>query len=148
MAEPWPPFTPQYFPVRPPAPSYFAAPTGFPGYCPVSSRDPKRSLLLTAGVVSTLVVAAVLILRFGAPGFFLTRQLDVHQAQAGIEHVLTDSGGYGAKNVNGVTCNGGHNPTVKKGTTFTCEATIDSVRWQFPVRFTDDAGSYEVGRPQ
>jgi hypothetical protein len=95
-----------------------------------------------------MVVAVLLILGFGAPGFFLSRQLDVHQAQAGIEHILVDPAGYGAKNVDGVVCNGGHNLTVKKGTTFTCEATIDSVRWQFPVRFTDDAGSYEVGRPQ
>lgn len=95
-----------------------------------------------------MVAAVVLILGFAAPGFFLGRQLDVRQAQAGIEQLLVDPGGYGAKNVDGVVCNGGHNPTVKKGTTFTCEATIDSVRWQFPVRFTDDAGSYEVGRPQ
>jgi hypothetical protein len=69
------------------------------------------------------------------------------QAQAGVERILTDPTGYDAKNVNDVICNGGHNPIVKRGETFTCEAIIDSIRWQFPIRFTDDAGNYEVGRP-
>jgi Domain of unknown function (DUF4333) len=105
-------------------------------------------VLHTAGVFSGIVIAILLILGFGVPGFFLSRQLDVHQAQDGIEHILVDPAGYGAKNVDGIVCNGGHNPNVKKGATFTCEATIDSVRWQFPVRFTDDAGSYEIGQPQ
>ncbi|OBA82970.1 hypothetical protein A9W99_09430 [Mycobacterium sp. 1164966.3] len=132
MAPPWPPFAQQYFPTPPPAPG----------------RYPKRALLLTAAVLSILLIAVLLILGFGAPGFFLTRQLDVHQAQAGIERVLVDPAGYRARNVDGVVCNGGRNPTIKKGTTFTCEATIDSVRWQFPVRFTDNAGSYEIGQPQ
>jgi Domain of unknown function (DUF4333) len=104
--------------------------------------------LFTTVVSPILLVAVLLMLGFGARSFFFTRQLDVRQAQAGIERVLIEPTGYGAKNVNGVICNGGHNLTVKKGTTFTCEATIDSVRWQFPVRFTDDAGSYEIGRPQ
>jgi hypothetical protein len=108
----------------------------------------KRPMLLTAGVLCGLVVAALLIVGFSTPGFLLTRQLDVQQAQAGVRHVLSDTAGYGAPNVSDVTCNGGQNPTIKKGETFTCEVTIDSVRWEIPVKFTDDAGSYELGRPQ
>jgi hypothetical protein len=105
-------------------------------------------MLLTAGVLCTLVVAVLLIVGSATPGFFLSRQLDVQQAQAGVRHVLSDPAGYGAANVSDVTCNDGRNPTIKKGETFTCEVTIDNVRWQIPVKFTDDAGSYELGRPQ
>lgn len=129
--------------------AYGPAPTDCvqPHYPPFPSHS-KRPLLLTAGVLCALVAAALLIGGFSTPGFFLTRQLDVQQAQAGVRHVLSDTAGYGAPNVSDVSCNGGQNPTIKKGETFTCEVTIDSVRWQIPVKFTDDAGGYELGRPR
>jgi hypothetical protein len=85
-----------------------------PAYSP-SPGPSKRAALVTTGALSALVVAVLLILGFGAPGFFLTRQLDVRQAQAGVERILTDPTGYDAKNVSDVICNGGHNPSSRKG---------------------------------
>ncbi|WP_264044190.1 DUF4333 domain-containing protein [Mycobacterium paraffinicum] len=91
---------------------------------------------------------AVLIAGFWGPGFFVTTQLDVTAVQAGVAHVLSDPAGYGGKNVSDVTCNDGQNPTVTKGGTFTCQATIDHLKHQFLVTFTDDTGSYEVSAPK
>ncbi|OBB89195.1 hypothetical protein A5781_03750 [Mycobacterium sp. 852002-30065_SCH5024008] len=91
---------------------------------------------------------AALIAGFWAPGFFVTNQLDVTAVQAGVAHVLSDPAGYGAKNVSDVICNDGQNPTVTKGGTFTCQATIDHLNHQFLVTFTDDTGSYEVSAPK
>ncbi|OBG95255.1 hypothetical protein A5697_02215 [Mycobacterium sp. E3251] len=91
---------------------------------------------------------AVLVAGFWAPGFFVTKQLDVTAVQAGVAHVLSDPAGYGAKNVSDVTCNDGQNPTVTKGGSFTCQATIDHLKHQFLVTFTDDTGGYEVSAPK
>jgi Domain of unknown function (DUF4333) len=75
--------------------------------------------------------------------------LDVNKAQAGVQQILTDeTNGYGAKNVQGVKCNNGQNPTVKKGGTFNCEVSIDGTQRQVTVTFQDDNGTYEVGRPK
>jgi hypothetical protein len=103
--------------------------------------------LCYVGALTALVVAAVLIVGLAAPGFFVTRELDVTKAQAGVQHILSDPAGYGARNVSDVKCNDGQDPTVTKADSFTCEATIDRVKHLFVVTFTDDAGSYEVGHP-
>ena len=63
--------------------------------------------------------------------------------------ILTDqTNGYGVKNVTDVKCNNGKNPTVKKGETFTCDASIDGQHKQVTVTFQDNSGTYEVGRPK
>jgi hypothetical protein len=103
---------------------------------------------LYLGAAATLIAVAVLIAGFVAPGFFLTKQLDITAVQAGVTGVLSDPNGYGARNVSDVTCNDGQNPAVAKGATFTCQATIDHVRHQFVVTFTDDAGGYQVSAPR
>jgi hypothetical protein len=108
----------------------------------------KHSWLLYGGALTTVVVAVILIVGFASPGIFLVRKLDITQAQAGVERILSDPAGYGARHVSNVTCNDGHSPIIHKGETFTCEATIDRVRQVFVVTFIDDAGSYQVGRPQ
>ena len=101
------------------------------------------------GLLAALVVAAVLVLGFWKPGFFVTTKLDVDAAQSGVQQILTDeSNGYGAKNVKDVKCNNGQSPTVKKGETFDCEVSIDGTKRQVTVTFQDDDGTYEVGRPK
>ena len=101
------------------------------------------------GVFAAIVVAVVLVLGFWAPGFFVTTKLDVNKAQAGVQQILTDNtNGYGAKNVKDVKCNNGQNPTVKKGSSFDCDVSIDGTKRQVTVTFQDNKGTYEVGRPK
>ncbi len=126
---------------------------GAPGFPPAGSDEgSKKSLAVIGSVVGALVLvvlAVVAVLGFWKPGFFVTTKLDVNAAQTGVEQILTDeTNGYGAKNVNDVTCNGGVSPTVKKGDTFTCEVSIDGTKRQVTVTFQDDNGTYEVGRPK
>jgi hypothetical protein len=95
------------------------------------------------------VLGAVVVLGFLWPAWFVTTKLDVNKAQAGVQQVLTDeTNGYGAKNVKDVNCNGGSNPTVKKGGTFDCVVSIDGALKHVTVTFQDNKGTYEVGRPQ
>lgn len=112
-----------------------------------SGLDGKR-LPLYLGGAATVIAAVAVITGFVAPGIFVTKQLDINAVQAGVSHVLSDPTGYGARNVSDVTCNDGHNPTVTKGGTFTCQATIDHIKHQFIVTFTDDGGSYEISAPK
>lgn len=137
------PYPPQHLP--PGANSW--APTTFTARTPrVGLRGKQLALLL--GAAATLIAGAVLIAGFVAPGLFVTKHLDITAAQAGVTRVLSDPNGYGARNVSDVTCNDGQNPTVVKGGTFTCQATIDHIKHQFVVTFTDDAGNYQVSAPK
>ena len=100
-------------------------------------------------MLAALIVAAVLILGFWKPGFFVTTKLDVNSAQSGVQQILSDEAdGYGAKNVKDVKCNNGQSPTIKKDDTFNCEVSIDGTKRQVTVTFQDDDGTYEVGRPK
>jgi len=111
-------------------------------------RQGRKWILIGAGVAA-LIVAAVLILGFWAPGFFMTKQLDVNKAQTGVQHILTDPTiGYGAKDVTDVKCNNGQDPVVKKGGTFNCDVTIGGTKRQVTVTFVDDNGTYQVSRPK
>jgi hypothetical protein len=125
----------------------------YPQYgAPGAEEGSKRSLAVIGGVIgllAALIVAAVLVLGFWKPGFFVTTKLDVSAAQSGVQQILTDeANGYGAKNVKDVKCNNGQSPTVKKGDTFNCEVSIDGTKRQVTVTFQDDNGTYEVGRPK
>jgi hypothetical protein len=125
----------------------------FPQYGGQAAEEgSKRSLAVIGGVIglfAALVVAAVLVLGFWKPGFFVTTKLDIDAAQSGVQQILTDeANGYGAKNVKDVKCNDGENPTVKKGNTFDCVVSIDGTKRQVTVTFQDDDGTYEVGRPK
>ena len=139
----------------PPPPGQYPPP-GLPGqygqYPPPGAEAPKASARAIGGVLGALaavVLAAVLVLGFWKPGFFVTTKLDVNKAQQGVQQILTDeAGGYGAKNVSDVKCNNGQNPTVKKGDTFNCEVSIDGTKRQVTVTFQDNKGTYEVGRPK
>jgi hypothetical protein len=125
----------------------------YPQYAaPGAEEGSKRSLAVVGGVIGLLaaiVVAAVLVLGFWKPGWFVTTKLDVNAAQTGVQQILTDeANGYGAKNVKDVKCNEGNSPTVKKGETFNCEVSVDGTKRQVTVTFQDDKGTYEVGRPK
>jgi hypothetical protein len=132
-------------------------PPGQPGQYPPYGQPggeelAKKSTRTTAAILGSLgalLLAAVLLLGFWKPGFFVTTKLDVDKAQQGVQQILTDeASGYGAKNVNDVKCNNGQNPTVRKGDTFNCEVSIDGTKRQVTVTFQDDRGTYEVGRPK
>ena len=125
----------------------------YPQYtAPGAEEGKKRSLAVVGsviGLLAALIVAAVLVLGFWKPGFFVTTKLDVNAAQTGVQQILTDeANGYGAKNVKDVKCNNGQSPTVKRGDTFNCEVSIDGTKRQVTVTFQDDNGTYEVGRPK
>ncbi|UXA16149.1 DUF4333 domain-containing protein [Mycobacterium sp. SMC-4] len=125
----------------------------YPGYpSPGSDDGSKRSLAVIGTVVGVLVgvvVIAVLVMGFWRPGFFVTTKLDIAAAEQGVQQILTDeTNGYGATNVNNVTCNDGVSPTVRRGDTFECEVSIDGTIRQVTVTFQDDNGTYEVGRPR
>jgi hypothetical protein len=131
-------------------PPYGQPPYGQPGQPEeAAGKKSKAALGTILGVLAALVVAAVLILGFWKPGFFVTTKLDVNKAQQGVQQILTDqANGYGAKNVQDVKCNSGQNPAVRKGDTFTCEVSVDGTKRQVTVTFQDDKGTYEVGRPK
>ena len=152
-------------PVRPARPVRPAGQYGQPGstaspavgqypgpYGQPPRAGPKRSRAVigtVVGVFAAILVAVVLVLGFWAPGFFVTTKLDVNKAQAGVQQILTDNtNGYGAKNVKDVKCNNGQNPTVKKGSSFDCDVSIDGTKRQVTVTFQDNKGTYEVGRPK
>jgi hypothetical protein len=114
-----------------------------------ASKKSMKVLLGVGGGIALLIVVVVLILGFVAPGWFVSKQLDVNAAQSGVAQVLSDeTNGYGAKNVSDVLCNKGQNPEVKKGDTFTCDVSIDGTKRRVTVTFQDDDGTYEVGRPK
>ena len=157
-----PAYNPQQYPQygQPPVPGYpptqaYGAPAE---YNPAAYGQPaaegattksNRTTAIILGSLAALLLAAVLVLGFWKPGFFVTTKLDVNKAQQGVQQILTDeANGYGAKNVSDVKCNNGQNPTVKKGDTFTCEVSIDGTKRQVTVTFQDDKGTYEVGRPK
>jgi hypothetical protein len=121
-------------------------------YQPYEQPAKKRPGALIGGIaaaIGVLVLGAVLVLGFLWPAWFVTTKLDVNKAQAGVQQVLTDeTNGYGAKNVKDVNCNGGSDPTVKKGGTFDCTVSIDGAQKHVTVTFQDNKGTYEVGRPQ
>ena len=130
-------------------PQYGQPQYGQPGADETASKRSVAALGTILGVLAALIVAAVLILGFWKPGFFVTTKLDVNKAQTGVQQILSDeANGYGAKNVKDVKCNNGQNPTVKKGESFTCEVSIDGTKRQVTVTFQDNKGTYEVGRPK
>jgi hypothetical protein len=126
-------------------------PGGAPyGQPPAGGKGSRTAIFTILGVLAAIVVAAVLVLGFWAPGFFVTTKLDVNKANAGVQQILSDStNGYGAKNVKDVNCNPGKgNPIVKKGSSFDCDVTIDGTKRSVTVTFQDNKGTYEVGRPK
>jgi hypothetical protein len=99
--------------------------------------------------VAVLIAAAVILVgvtRLGATG---GKVLDVAKVQVGVLQTLSDpAGGYGANTVTDVSCNNGHNPSANKGTTFTCDATVNGAQRHVSVVVSDDYGTYEIDAPR
>jgi hypothetical protein len=92
------------------------------------------------------VVLAVGVGRFGASG---ATELDVTNAEAGVAQVLVDPvNGYGAESVSRVSCNGGRNPEIQKGRSFTCQAVVNGRQREVTAVIVDDDGTYEVDWPR
>lgn len=116
------------------------------GYPPLPENAPRsggRSKLPLILIAALLVVlAAVGVLGFVTPGFFVTKVFDSAAVQQGVQKVLTDN--YGLA-VSAVTC--GKDIKVANGATFQCDATIDGEQKKVPVTVTSATGDYQVGRP-
>jgi hypothetical protein len=132
----------QYYPQ-------YAQPPGQHGQPADGPTHSKRWLLIAAGVLFGALVAVAVAVGLLAFGAFDRQVLDVTKAQEGVKHVVTDpTTGYGVENVTDVKCNGGENPSAKKGDTFTCQVTVDGKQRKVNAVFVDDNGTYEVDRPR
>lgn len=120
---------------------------------PASTADqPKKSkhwplvIAVLLGALLAVVVAAVVVLTVRSSN---SKELDVAKAESGVRQILTDpTQGYDVENITDVKCNGGDNPAVKKGDTFTCQVKVNGAKRQVTVLFVDDNGTYEVDRPR
>ncbi|MGX9789732.1 DUF4333 domain-containing protein [Mycobacterium sp. MMS18-G62] len=85
----------------------------------------------------------------GLLGTFKPTELDVKNTEAGVAQVLSDPvNGYGAAGVSSVRCNGGRNPKVERGRSFTCQAIVDGKQREVTAVIVDDDGTYEVDWPR
>ncbi|MFZ3267452.1 MAG: DUF4333 domain-containing protein [Mycobacterium sp.] len=140
-------------PLRPPVTPWYQRPDHpvppTPAATPPARPQLNRWLLIGAGTVAVLIAAAVILVgvtRLGATG---GKVLDVAKVQAGVLQTLSDpAGGYGANTVTDVSCNNGHNPSANKGTTFTCDATVNGAQRHVSVVVSDDNGTYEIDAPR
>ena len=106
-------------------------------------------MFVWAGLAIILVEAVVAVVALWAFGYSRANVLDVRQAEAGVQQILSDPiNGYGANDVESVACNDGIDPTIEQGASFMCHVTINGARRQVHVVFRDDAGTYEVDGPR
>jgi hypothetical protein len=148
-------FAPQPFPYGQANPYGYppAAPYAAPPFGPVPPTGRRRSTqsaaLLWGGVgLAAVVLAAGLVIGLSDPDLLLTKKLDVQAAQSEIQRVLTDDvTGYADKNVADVKCNNGENVTIKQGSSFTCQVSVDGASRRVTATFLDNNGNFEVGRP-
>ncbi|KAA0021299.1 DUF4333 domain-containing protein [Antrihabitans cavernicola] len=101
-------------------------------------KKSKLPLFIGAGVLALIAIAVVLFFVLGSKD-----TLDQNAAQEGVQKVLTDS--YGAEDVTDVSCPA--DQEVKKDATFDCTVKVGGDEKKVTVKFTDDSGTYEVGRP-
>jgi hypothetical protein len=106
-------------------------------------------LLVGAGGLVVLIGTAVLLGSISKLGIAGGAVLDVAKVQAGVLQTLSDpASGYGANTVTDVSCNDGHNPSADKGTTFTCDATVNGAPRHVSIVVSDDNGTYEIDGPR
>ena len=99
--------------------------------------------------MALLIGAVMLISSVAHLGSTNGTELDVTKVQDGVLHTLSDpASGYGANDVTDVSCNGGHNPSARRGTTFTCNATVNGAAHHITVLVSDDRGTYEIDGPR
>lgn len=129
------------FGPRPPYP-------GYPTPTPPARSSSNRWLLIGGLAIAVIVVVGA---GFGVWQYLLggSKVLDVKQAESGVKEILSDPiNGYGANDVQSVTCNNGENPKVTTDNSFTCKVQINGATRQVNVEFTDDSGTYAVDGPR
>jgi hypothetical protein len=116
------------------------------GYPPLPDNAPraggKSKLPWIIVAVVVVVLAAVGVLGFVTPGFFVNRVFDQVAVQQGVQKVLNDNYGVNAQSV---TCP--KDEKVTNGATFQCDATVDGATKKVPITVTSATGDYQVGRP-
>jgi hypothetical protein len=134
----------------PPHQQYRPAPVPQPHVTDAGRRKAsRRRLLIIGGLVIILIEAVVFVVVVWQLGVFDTRVLDVRQAEAGVQQILSDPiNGYGANDVSAVRCNNGENPSANEGDSFTCEVDINGAKRRVNVVFQDDNGTYAVDGPR
>lgn len=106
-------------------------------------------MLVVIGIAVVAIELVALVVVLGLLGTFKTTELDVTTAESGVAQVLTDPvNGYGAESVSDVHCNGGRNPQIEKGRSFTCQAVVDGKQREVTAVIVDDRGTYEVDWPR
>jgi hypothetical protein len=116
------------------------------GYPPAPQSPPrsgggsKMPWIIVAVVV--VVLAAVGVLGFVTPGFFVSKVFDAQAVSQGVTKILNDN--YGV-NASAVSCPA--NVKVASGATFQCDATVDGAQKKVPITVTSAGGDYQVGRP-
>jgi hypothetical protein len=153
--------------TMPVVPTYRPAPSGYavgsyqqrpgqypppPPPAPIPAARRARGWLWAIPAIGAVVLSALavlLVVRVGPLKSLTADKLNITAAEVGVRNVLTDATtGYGLARVNDVICNHGVDPTIFRGTTFTCDLTINGHRAQTTVTFVDDDGTYSVGRPE
>ncbi|BBX30878.1 MULTISPECIES: DUF4333 domain-containing protein [Mycolicibacterium] len=141
------PFQAQGYSGSQPYPSQPEQPYQGYGGTPQKPKSSSKWLL-----IGGLAVVAVLIVGGGLLAWSLMgsgKELDVKQAEAGVQEILSDPiNGYGSNDVTAVTCNDGKNPEVETNKSFTCQVEINGTTRNVNVEFTDDEGTYAVDGPR
>ncbi|OBJ67679.1 DUF4333 domain-containing protein [Mycobacterium sp. 1274756.6] len=108
-----------------------------------------NALLGSVIAVCLAAAAAILLLGFWKPGFFIHTKIRVADVQAAVGQILTDgTTGYGLDNVSVLGCNDGRDPTVTPGATFTCAVTVGGDQRTVTVTIEDRDGKYGVSPPR
>jgi hypothetical protein len=126
----------------PPQQPYGAPPPGYgqygqygqqpyAAYAPPAAPKRRRVVLWTAAAVVVVVVGLAIAAFTAKPGFLGFKKVLDHTA---VENTIEQAG------YTNVVCDNGKNPTVKKGTTFSC--TADGGK-KITVRITSSSGNYE-----
>lgn len=144
---PKPPAAPPVPPVKHAPPPAASPPT--PRAAPPTSRRSKARWWVTALAGAAVLIAGTALVLSLTATRIPTKVLDVAKTQRQVEQILRDPlEGYGAGDVTAVVCNNGVNPTIKRGSEFSCTATVDGNQRSIAVVFQDDDGTYAVDRPR
>jgi hypothetical protein len=114
------------------------------GQPPGAPTEKKSQKGLRTGIGAALVViAAVAVLGFVTPGFFLTKVFDNQAMQTDVSKILTQN--YQIPGVGNVSCPA--QQAVTDGNAFDCTVTVAGTPKRVPIKVLGADGRYEVGAP-